>query len=117
MTICIQKLPEQIVSEFGDKIPADGLLKLPSGRVVKFCYQLNSGNLSEVGELINDCKDRCGSSILFLYAGGGNFCVHIFDAMGSEIEYPIPRNPNFSVIDQGIFHYAKYFGITPSSMT
>lgn len=63
---------------------------------------MNSENLTRVGDLINDCKAGSGRSLVFFYRGSRTFFVHIFDAMGGEIEYFIPRQPNFHVIKQGI---------------
>lgn len=87
-----------MVSNFGDVLPFNCVITIPSGRDIRVHYRADMQSLTHIGKLKKECENGYGSMLLFKYEGAGQFMVHIFNERGIEIEYGGEHTHNFDIV-------------------
>ncbi|KAJ0076994.1 hypothetical protein Patl1_35831 [Pistacia atlantica] len=102
----IQKIPQKIVTKFGDDLSSVATITVPNGRVWKFGVVKERGKVwfgNGWSEFVEYFSIGPGHLLVFQFKSNSNFHV-IFDMTAFEIEYPVSDGEEPENVRQNFEH-------------
>ncbi|KAJ0010814.1 hypothetical protein Pint_34187 [Pistacia integerrima] len=103
----IQKIPQKIVTKFGDDLSSVATITVPNGRVWKFGVVKERGKVwfgNGWSEFVEYFSIGPGHLLVFQFKSNSNFHVVIFDMTAFEIEYPVSDGEEPENVRQNFEH-------------
>ena len=94
--VFLQRIPKKFISKYGVDLSDMAFLTIPNGRKWKVKLTKRDGEVWFENEWCKFASCHAltmGHLVVFRYEGNSAFSVLVFDATGTEIEYPLDDKP------------------------